>query len=164
MHFKVLSSSGITIDDMVKAMREVYAAANIDVEVSSTEELNLPMLTDLYVNDCTRGRPTEEQKQLFSNRLNVGDHEIAVYLVRSLFPPENGCAVHPPGRPGVVIANTATIWTLGHEIGHVLGLDHVDNSDRLMKGKGTHGITNPPPDLSPEEIEIMMSSPYILSI
>ena len=76
----------------------------------------------------------------------------------------NGCATHPSGRDGATIAAIASRWTLAHEIGHVMGLPHIDDPpppdlaapppllDRLMTGRGTWGIQNPPPDLDQAEI------------
>jgi hypothetical protein len=58
------------------------------------------------------------------------------------------------------VVSTASQWTLGHEIGHVLGLPHVTPTDRLMMGGGTWNITNPPPDLIAEEAATMDSSPF----
>ena len=85
-------------------------------------------------------------------------------------PPSNGCAAHPAGRPGAVVAQGASRWTLAHEVGHVLGLRHVDDPpppnpaappallDRLMTGRGTAGITNPPPDLVATEVITMRAA------
>ena len=78
---------------------------------------------------------------LFNNRNNVGANEIAVYFVRSTVPPFNGCAAHPPGKPSAAVVQTGTQWTFAHEVGHVLGLSHVNNNDRLMTGNGTSNIT-----------------------
>ena len=50
------------------------------------------------------------------------------------------------------------IETAFHELGHVLGLSHVSNNDRLMTGLGTFNITNPPPDLIASEINTMVGS------
>jgi hypothetical protein len=84
------------------------------------------------VGSCTRGSSTTEQNDLFNNRNNVEDDEIVVYFVRSTNPPHNSCASHPTGRPGAVVVRSASEWTLAHEVGHVLGLNHVDSSgDRL---------------------------------
>jgi predicted Zn-dependent protease len=47
---------------------------------------------------------------------------------------------------------------MGHEVGHVLGLSHVNNNDRLMTGNGTANITNPPPDLIESERQTMEGS------
>jgi hypothetical protein len=47
---------------------------------------------------------------------------------------------------------------LGHEIGHVLGLRHIDDNNRLMTGNGTSNITNPPPDLISNEVIAMRKS------
>ena len=139
-------------------MRQVYDTAGIRVDHISTESLDLPDLLDLDIGACD-GATTDEQNDLFSHRGNAGSNEIVVYFVRSTVPPANGCACHPPGRPGAVVVADAPKWTLAHEVGHVLGLDHVVNNNRLMTEFGTAAILNPPPDLAQVEIDKMLSSP-----
>ena len=144
---------------MVDSMRQVYASADIDVEVVSRENLNLPLLIDIDVGFCIGGFTTADQNELFfHNRNSVGNNEVVVYFVRSTVPPFNGCATHPAGMPGAVVAQLATKWTLAHEVGHVLGLAHVDSNRRLMTGNGTANITNEPPDLITSEIQTMYAS------
>jgi hypothetical protein len=158
MHIKVLSQPNIPIDDMVAAMRSVYEPAGFRVVRASDETLNLPLLNICDVGGCTRGSTTAEQNTLFGNRNNVGANDVVVYFVQATNPVLNGCAAHPNGRPGAVVAAIASRWTLGHEIGHVLGLNHVSDNNRLMTGLGTNNITNPPPDLTGGEIGTMTSS------
>ncbi len=122
------------------------------------ETLNLPTLNDVDVGECVRGQTTAEQNTLFGNRNNVGANDGTVYFVRSTNPPYNGCAAHPAGRPGAVVVQGATRFTLGHEVGHVLGLNHVNDNNRLMTGNGTANITNPPPDLIASEGQTMLAS------
>jgi hypothetical protein len=124
------------------------------VNIESTETLtNLPALLDIDVGQCIRGTTTAEQNQLFQNRNNVGANDIVVYFVRSTVPPFNGCATHPDGRPGAVVAQGASQWTLAHEVGHVLSLRHVEGEPctnlsfvptRLMTACGTGRITATP--------------------
>ena len=45
-----------------------------------------------------------------------------------------------------------------NEVGHVLGLNHVNDTNRLMTGGGTANITNPPPDLVESERQTMENS------
>jgi len=104
------------------------------------------------------GSTTQEQNQLFANRANAWGTDVVVYFVRSTVPVNNGCAAHPAGRPGAVVAQIASIYTLGHEVGHVLGLRHVSDNNRLMTGNGTSNITNPPPDLISTEVNTMRAS------
>lgn len=158
LHLKTLTAPTVPVNDMVESMRQVYNAYGIEVEVASRETLDLATLNDLDVGGCTLGNTTAEQNQLFSNRNNVGANEVPVYLVRSTVPPTNGCAAHAPGVPACVVARGATTWTLGHEVGHVLGLRHVNDNDRLMTGNGTGNITNPPPDLISSEVTTMNNS------
>ncbi len=148
LHVKILANpDSFTIGDMESGMRAVYATQGLEVEWASTETLNLPALNDCNVGTCTRGTTTADQDALFSIRNNAGPNDVVVYFVRSTIPPYNGCAAHPAGKPGAVIAKVASRWTLGHEVGHVLDLINVSDSHRLMMGGGTWNITNPPPQL-----------------
>jgi hypothetical protein len=160
VHTKVLTAPNVAVGTVVQRMREVYATAGVHVQHASTENLNLPALNDLDVGECRRGQTTAEQNLLFANRNNAGPNDVVVYFVRSTDPPFNGCAAHPDGRPGAAVASGATQWTFGHEIGHVLGLNHVNDNTRLMTGNGTANITNPPPDLIAGERDTMVASPF----
>ena len=158
VHVKILTDPSISIDRMMVAMRQVYEAVGIRVLWASTQRLNLPALNDVDVGSCSRGSVTAEQTQLFANRDSAWGSDVVVYFVRSTVPAYNGCAAHPAGRPGAVVASVATVWTLGHEIGHVLSLNHVSDNNRLMTGNGTSNITNVPPDLISAEVNAMRSS------
>ena len=163
VHAKILTAPTVTVDTMFTEMQRVYELLGIRVQRVSTETLNLPLLTDLDVGSCRMGSVTTEQTQLFGNRNNVPTGDLTVYFVRSTSPAYNGCAAHPADRPGAVVARVASRWTLAHECGHVLGLRHVDDPpppdpaappallDRLMTGRGTANITNPPPDVIAQE-------------
>ncbi|QIG39406.1 VCBS repeat-containing protein [Microbacterium sp. 4R-513] len=164
IHAKVLTApTSVTIDTMFSQMQRVYELLGIRVQRVSTENLTLPLLTDVDIGGCTMGSVTAEQTQLFGNRNNVPGGDLTVYFVRSTVPSNNGCAAFPAGQPGAVIASIASPWTLGHECGHVLGLSHVDDPpppdpaapapllNRLMTGRGTWNITNPPPDVTAQE-------------
>ena len=160
VHTKILTNPNVSVATVLQRMRDVYGSVGVHVQHASNETLNLPALNDLDVGTCTRGNSTAEQNQLFANRNNAGANDVVVYFVRSTVPPFNGCAAHPAGRPGAVVAQGATQWTFGHEIGHVLGLNHVNDNNRLMTGNGTANITNPPPDLTGGERDTMVASPF----
>ena len=158
VHVKVLTNPTISIDRMFVAMQQVYESVGIRVHRVSTENLTLPFLNDIDVGSCNMGTVTAEQTQLFANRNNAWGSDVVVYFVRSTVPALNGCAAFPTGRPGAVVAQVASIWTMGHEVGHVLGLVHVNDNNRLMTGNGTANITNPPPDLISTEVNTMRAS------
>lgn len=159
MHFKILENPQIPLATMLGKMREVFSTAGIDVEVGSVQRLDISHLRDLDVGLCVAGQTTAEQKQLFLNRDGVAAQEVAVYLVRSTLPPLNGCAAHGQ-LPAAVVVSLATRWTLAHEVGHVLRLDHVDNNTRLMTGNGTANIIEPP-RLIEFEVTRMLASPFL---
>lgn len=146
---------------MVAGMAQVYGTVGIRVEHVSTENLELgEEFKDIEVASCRKTDLTSEQLALYENRNNAGPNDVVVYIVRGTNPILAGCAAHPPGRPGALVAFFANEWTIAHEIGHVLGLRHVDDDDRLMLDDGTFNITNPPPDLVAFEASAMLSSPY----
>ena len=158
LHVKILTNPTISVENMIVSMQWVYESIGIRVHRVSTENLNLPNLNDIDVGTCSLGSVTQEQIDLFANRNNAGPNDVIVYFVRSTVPPFNGCASHPAGRPGAVVASGATTWTLAHEVGHVMGLFHINDNNRLMTGNGTSNITNPPPDLISQEIITMQKS------
>lgn len=166
---KVLATSPMmTIPAMMRAMKSVYRQYGIDVFMHPYEVLSLPSLMDLDVGSCSRGNLTAEQLALFSNRHNVSATDIAVYFVRTAIHridgPLAGCAACPPGQPSVVISTIATQWTLGHEVGHVLGLNHVNDNTRLMTGNGTLNIPPPPPppSLTTAELSTISASGFVV--
>ena len=184
LHIKIatpIDPSVPTIDQMANAMRLVYGNSGIGVIIKSTENLNL---FDVDI-DVGNGGISNELIQLFNNTNNVGNNEIVVYIVRTVLSGGdtwNGWSNHPTGKPGVVLAgglDGASIWTLAHEIGHVLGLPHPELQNfpncpkdtnpptaplqnclltRLMTCCSTENITNLPPDLVQSEVQLMLNS------
>jgi hypothetical protein len=166
LHLKVWSTPTIPIETMLNRMREVYSTAGIGVVVVTREDLtSLDIATPLrdleVVPQCPMGQITGEQIQLFNNRDNVGERELAIHFVRVTTPPLNGCAAHPDDVFGAVVTQVASRWTLAHEIGHVLGLSHISGEDsncpddnpnccstpdrtRLMTGCSTDQIVGTP--------------------
>jgi len=178
IHLKILTAPTVSLSSMLVRMRQVYQTGDIGVEVISRESLagipNFTALNDLNVGQCLKGTTTAQQNQLFQNRNNVAQNEIVVYLVRSLVPAANGCATFPAGSPGASVAQVASRWTTGHEVGHVLGLSHIagENTNcptgipqccstpdftRLMTGCGTSNITGVP-TIVQSEIDTMRNS------
>ncbi len=179
IHIKVLTnpnlSGGITL--MLSNMRRVYATADIGIEVVSREVLAGPQfatLNSLDVGGCTTGAVSPEQTQLSANRNGVGDNELVAYFVSNVvktIPPGtqqlNGCASVSLGM--VAVAQIASQWTLAHEIGHTLDLQHITGENapacttqdptRLMTGCSTSNITGFPTVVQ-SEIDTMRASKF----
>ena len=104
-----------------------------EVDVANVETLQLPQLDDLDVGTCSSGALTAEQRDLFANRSGVPVGGIVIYFVRTISPmPVMACAAHAPGVPSIVISRLSSQWSLAHEVGHVLGLNHSGAPHALM--------------------------------
>jgi len=171
LHIKILTrpKSPRTIKKMIKAMRQVYNSANIDVQLASTEVLNLndPELAPLNVLDvggCS-GNATDEQRDIAQFRNGVPDREIVIYVCESLSEAFAGCAVlSDSSKPMAAISvENANYYTMAHEVGHLLGLEHpaVPNRDQLMDRIG-HRELLPVRFLVQSEIDKMRNSPFLI--
>jgi len=121
-------------------------------------DASLATIANLDVGSCG-GSSTAEQTALFSHRNNAGTDDLVVYVVASLQGGAGnfvGCATHPANMPGCAIDQTNARWLTAHELGHVLGLGHVNDSNRLMNPN--IGWTNVPPDVIDSEYTTMRNS------
>jgi hypothetical protein len=151
-------------DDMIKAAKEIYDIAGVRIDISSYEVLDFPEFADLRVGKCTAATITAAQRKLFTNRNYAGPKDPVAYFINSTIPASDGCAAYAPGAPGMVIVKKASQWALAHELGHVLGLSHVDDNRSLMTSNGTDKITCRPPKLSRLDIYLINQSCYVNSL
>jgi Matrixin len=162
LRLKVLFDPIVPIQTMVDNARILFAESGIIFRhASAPERLYIPHLNVLSIGmrGCILSAPptptdNPEVWELYEQRNGVLPGEVVIYFVRSIIPFVKGCARHPRGKPGVILASSAGPWTLAHELGHVLGLRHVDNTQQLMYYR-TECIQDLPPDLHSAEIAIM---------
>lgn len=174
IHVKVLTApTRFQVNEMVDAVISVYGSVGIDVQLGSTEVLNvrddrLAFLNTVQTGACLMsGTPAEEIVALSAFRDMAAEDEIVIYIcrsVRSVDGPLKGCGgVWPKKKPMAVISKSAPLYTMAHEIGHVIGLRHAGNDDtRLMTSNGAEVFNRPPaPEFSRREIEAIRSSDLI---
>jgi hypothetical protein len=145
---------------------EIYGReCEIWVQLDANVEVDRPDLLVISQTDCLRvGHVVSvDEDELFDLGRGLGP-DIVGYYLQSDAAGFRGCAAHPPERRGFWVANSATRWTLPHELTHVVGHNpHVGDSDNLMFTP-TSSITNPPPDLSDDQRTRILQDPALLSV
>jgi len=159
-----------TVDEMIAAMRRVYGGHGVAVVIQSVTVLNLPA----HFRDIDTD--ADELDDLFDEHANRPENHAVAFFIRAMKPADNGA--HPPGSDGCLVSAVASMWTLAHEIGHAMGLDHADDVElikgldcatpgcltkRLMTGCSTSCIVIDPPLLSSDEVSTMKDSDLTLS-
>ena len=152
-HANVPTCPDVAVNTAVQRMREVYATARIGVELVSTENVNLPTLSDVDVGVCVRGNRRPSRTSSLPAVITPQQRRRGVFVSVTATPVQR---LRRPSRRPPRRSRSATQWTLGHEVGHVLNLRHVNDNDRIMTGNGTGNITNPPPDLINTEVTTMI--------
>lgn len=135
--------------DLVEVSRETFVGADDEIARFNTMAVN-------------EEAPTDDQTALFGFRGDAEPDDLVIYFVRTLVPAQAGCATHPPDRPGAIVATSlATEWTLAHQIGHVLGLEHVDAIGSLMTRRSAKTIEATVPELTDDQVATLMQSPFV---
>lgn len=173
IHVKILTepddpSLGQRFDAMIK----IYDTAGIDVVHASTQKLsNVEVLNDLDIGQdgtdtpACKGILTEEQNLLAELRDNVPDGEIVVYICRSMTNGNAGCATHPEGIPMAVITAASPLYTMAHEVAHVLG--RKGHPKKLSPARLMNSVANMDPENTPiplltiGEIKKIRNSPFL---
>lgn len=196
LHIRTGVAPNISIDRMIYAMRSVYNKYGLGVVIRSNKTFDLSndfrpldvavtvpipipvagvaifIVEDLCANSLGT---SDDQDDLFSqHKSGVDPSHILVFFIDTTDPPSNGCSSHPSDTPGAVIAKGATLWTLAHEVGHVLGLSHTEGIlgdvlteidinalcefDHLMTTCGTGKLSTNSPILDSSEVQKMKDS------
>ena len=157
----IQGAQGMTNNDLQNA-NAVYGQYGIEVLQMGAETNNAPAVLDLTQPTCNMGQtPTAEEDQLFELERDHAPSSIVVYYVRSTSIGLAGCAAFPPNRPGVLVTDGASPWTMGHELGHVLGLAHTTTNNNLMFTPTANIVTNPPV-LTNAQLTTVRANPFLV--
>lgn len=116
----------------------------------------------VIVDDCDiQSSGSSDQNELFQQVQPLSSDGVLVFAgVRITGSSSSiiGCAWHPPNILGCMVrvgtsTNTERLWIIAHELGHVLGLEHVNHSDFLMHTSAFW--TQSPPFLAPDHISVL---------
>ncbi len=162
LHLKVFEEPVVPIEAMLANAKALLGLHNIDlIEVSRETFTDLDEIARFRTLAVDPNVPTDDQTALFNFRGDAEPDDLVIYFVRTIVPTQAGCAMHPPDKPGAIVAAAfANIWTLAHQIGHVLGLDHVDGINRLMTRRSASTIEAAVPEIIESEVTTMMDSPF----
>jgi hypothetical protein len=161
--FKTIQGAAPNIARDIQVANQVYNPHGIEFFEIGRDTNDAPALLDLDQPTCFGGQtPTAEEDHLYNLERDHARSDIIVYYVRSTNMGVRGCAAHPADRPGSVVTDSETQYTMAHEIGHVLGLAHVNDTTNLMHGGGTANITQHPPNLSNNQVNTILTSQYLV--
>lgn len=160
--FKTIQGAAPNINRDLRVANQIFNRYGIEFFQLGQDTNNVPALLDLDQPTCRRGQtPTNEENQLYNLERDHAPSDMVVYYLRSTSLGVRGCAAHPANRPGSVVTDSATQYTMAHEIGHVLGLAHVNDTSNLMNN-GTAAITTHPPNLTTAQLNTIRGSQLLV--
>ena len=170
VHIRVAAKLSFDINRAIRNAQRLYGRYGIYFEIASSQSVLIPAeyAGDLEIvsTECIAGEESPEQKlllDLFSASDMVG---VTAIFVSMLSGATLGCASHAAYRAGVIVSSFAPIWTLAHEVGHVLlgqyyTPHHTSSDGNLMfAGTATQTRVNDP-TLEVSQLNQMRRSPYL---
>jgi hypothetical protein len=171
LHLKSLGMPSVPELTALRNAQSVYGQYEICIEYASGQSLpngvdrnsQCLSLAAVDVGSCVMSQAmTSQQNTLFNygSRQGVGLNDILCYWVNRVESGGSqlaGCASHPLAQPACVVSALSSPWTLGHEVGHVLGLSHTNGRTMLMSTP-TALIAANPPSISAADLTIIRRS------
>jgi hypothetical protein len=120
-------------------------------------------LTSPEIGKCSSEEAlSTDQITLFEHH-PAGSQRVGIFVVRTSRLARAGCSRHPTDKAtGIITEVKQTHWTVAHELGHLLGLDHSDGHNDLMQSH-TSRLGDPPqlPVLSVDQVATIRGSPLL---
>jgi len=163
IHIKILTSIRQSKINAIKSgTTEIFNTAGIQVNMIF-EKLSGPQFKEFEIVEvearCPMNNPSEDIRVMAQELRNAPNNIIVAFICKmvnivGMNGIVAGCSSFPNEGPTTVIAvGIPSKYLLAHEIGHLLGLDHVSDNDQLMTSEGTGNFTSTPPKLIDSEIE-----------
>jgi hypothetical protein len=167
LHFRSLSLTETSFDELLRSTELVYAPHGIQIEFQSGMSLGLSAEEAERFQQVDGSCNWNIDSGEFSELQQLGEAvpltEILVYYVER-FGQEGllGCGGHAIGRPACIVAAQASRWDTAHEIGHVLltsafsPVHSTDPTNLMFQFSSTSSAT---PILTDAQVAQMKASP-----
>jgi hypothetical protein len=130
VHLFAVALPAVDVRTALRNAQRVYGHHRICLTVVSGQTLSLSAADQLTLNvvdgACSWNIVSDEQRLLHSlgNVGTMAPNDIRVYWVNEIRQPDGsalaGCAGHAAARPAVMVSAIGSLWTMAHELGHVL--------------------------------------------
>lgn len=160
IHISTLNPPRFDYGAAIRFALDLYGAIGIQLRIRTEicPALSEADATRLAVinGDCHWNQFNTEQDDLYARAgIRASASGVRIFFVGGLVELDGGslkgCAGHAPGKPSCVIdSNIATIFTLSHELGHVLltssysPVHHTSTSNIMYRVTDGHSLSNPP--------------------